>query len=75
MSQPLARIIHGGVGFWDLVGCSTGRSAGLMPRSSLASCLLMISRTINHPKHRLGVPPKVMAVQQNAVVDQNSAGR
>src|SRR5262249_51304657 len=26
------------------VGCSTGRSAGLMPRSSLASCRLMMSR-------------------------------
>src|SRR5262245_58806986 len=26
------------------VGCSTGRSAGLMPRSSFASCRLMMSR-------------------------------
>jgi hypothetical protein len=28
----------------NLVGCSTGRSAGLLPRSSLASYRLMMSR-------------------------------
>src|SRR5262249_36416018 len=28
----------------NLIGCSTGRSAGLLPRSSLASCRLRMSR-------------------------------